>query len=600
MKRSLTFLFLTLLFLSAKAQAEKKIIILHTNDLHSRLAGFAPEAYYSPLSLNDDKTTGGFARIAAILKNEKEKNMGITLIADAGDFLMGTLFQGMEAKTGFQLRLMKIMGYDVAAIGNHEFDPGPENLSVIINTSLKGGDIPQLLLSNAVFDTKDPADDSLEDLFSRGIIAREMVITRDGLKIGFFSLLGKVADENAAFAPPVTFSRQVPAAKKIIKNLQKQGCELIICLSHSGLYSDKSGRWRGEDYELAEKVKGIDVIISGHTHTRIEKPLIVNGVPIVQTGEYGQSVGKLSLTCKNGNVSVDGYSLIPVDDRVEGDPAVNLLIEEQKKIVTEEILRPLGMSYDSKVVETDFPLECNEMGDIEGSNLGPLVADAIHNYVNRHVKTGTDISMVAVGVIRDRIVPGYQTAPDIFRIMSLGSGRDNIPGYPLARLYVTGKELKSILEILMVAYKSTPANYCYFSGLNFNFDPGRRIFRKVSNIRIVRPDGTDKVIDISKKNRELYSITANAYMLEFIGIIKKMSFGLINVVPRDAEGNPVRDMKNSVLDIDENLTGLQEGKEWLALMEYLSSMNDINGNSIPDIDLKYRVPVRSYSVPGTP
>ena len=77
--------------------------------------------------------------------------------------------------------------------------------------------------------------------------------------------------------------------------------------------------------------------------------------------------------------------------------------------------------------------------------------------------------MVAVGVIRDRIVPGEQTAADIFRIMSMGTGQDLVPGYPLARLYVTGKELKSILEILQVAYKSTPANYCYYSGIRVEF-----------------------------------------------------------------------------------------------------------------------------------
>ena len=68
---------------------------------------------------------------------------------------------------------------------------------------------------------------------------------------------------------------------------------MIICLSHSGVTADGKGGWKGEDVELAEKVKGIDVIISGHTHTKLEKPLIVNGIPIVQTGEYGQYVGKL-------------------------------------------------------------------------------------------------------------------------------------------------------------------------------------------------------------------------------------------------------------------------------------------------------------------
>ena len=72
--------------------------------------------------------------------------------------------------------------------------------------------------------------------------------------------------------------------------------------------------------------------------------------------------------------------------------------------------------------------------------------------------------MVAAGMIFDKILPGIQTVPDIFRVMPLGSGKDDIPGYPLSRLYVTGKELKSVLEILLVASKSKPDYYCYYSG----------------------------------------------------------------------------------------------------------------------------------------
>jgi len=92
----------------------------------------------------------------------------------------------------------------------------------------------------------------------------------------------------------------------------------------------------------------------------------------------------------------------------------------------------------------------------------------------------------------------------------------------------------------------------------------------------------------------LYSITANSYMLEFIGIIKKMSYGLINVVPKDSDGNRIPDMKEAVIDMDSNTEGVQEGKEWLAILELISSMKDTNGNSIPDIDQKYSGPVKCF------
>jgi 5'-nucleotidase/UDP-sugar diphosphatase len=576
------------------AQPGKRIVILHTNDLHSRLAGYGPESNYTPLTTGDDNTLGGFARIAAIIKNESTGNSGITIVADAGDFLMGTIFQGLEPGTGFQLRLMKSMGYDVICIGNHEFDFGPGKLAEIVKSSVRGGEIPGLLLSNAIFDKNDPADDAIATLFNEGTIKRTLSITRGGLKFGFFSLMGIVADENAALAPPVKFSKQIATAKKMVKELEAGNCDIIICLSHSGVIRDKNGNWAGEDVDLAEKVKGIDVIISGHTHTRLEQPLIKNGIPIVQAGEYGQAVGKLTLIEENGKVRVEDYSLITVDDKIMGDPLINNRTEDQKKLITREILNPLGMDYDRKMVETNFLLECVELGDIKGSNLGPLVADAIHSYVNNHSTKGTNISMVAAGVIREKILPGAQTAPDIFRIMSMGSGNDEIPGYPLARLYVTGKELKSILEILQIAYKSDPAKYFYYSGFKAEFDPDRGMLKKISKIEIVDHKGKTTEVDFSKKNKTLYSITANSYILEFFGIIKKMSFGLINIVPKDSEGYPVVDMKKAVIDFDEKREGVQEGKEWLALIEYLTSMKDTNGNGLPEIDSKYREAIQTF------
>jgi 5'-nucleotidase / UDP-sugar diphosphatase len=594
MKKTLLFSVFLCFFILSHSQTERKITIIHTNDLHSRLNGYAPESAYTPLTINDDNTVGGFARLSSVIISEKGKADGTTLVVDGGDFLMGTLFQSLEEKTGFQLSLMKKMGYDVLCIGNHEFDYGPDRLAQIVYSSVSRGPIPYLLLSNAEFNAKDVNDDLLKKLYNEDIIKRKLVVLKDGLKFGFFSLMGKVADENAAFAPPVTFSKQISTAKKMVKELQNDGCDIIICLSHSGVYRNPDGKWEGEDVELAKKVKGINVIISGHTHTVLDKPVIINGIPIVQAGEYGQHIGKLTLIYNNSSVIVDGYSLIPVNDMIPGDPVIQQLIEDQKEKITSEILSPLGFDYDTPIAETDFILECNELGDIKGSNLGPMVADAIHSYVNNHSHQGTDISMVAVGVIRDRIVPGIQTAADIFRVMSMGRGNDNVPGYPLSRLYFTGKELKSILEILQVAYKSAPANYCYYSGLRVEYNPERGLMKKIRKIEIVKPGGDHMLVDFSKKNKDLYSITANSYMLEFIGIIKKMSFGLINVVPKDVNGNQVTDMSYAVIDMDEESEGLQEGKEWLALMELIGNMNDTNGNGIPEIDKKYSNPVKNF------
>ena len=595
LKKTLFFLPLLLNFIWLPAQSERRLVLLYTNDMHSRLTGFGPESYYTPLTTNDDSTTGGFARIATIIKEEKERNGERTLVLDAGDFLMGTLFQHLEPKSGFQLPLMRKMGYDVVCIGNHEFDYGPGKLAEIVTSSSKNGELPVILLGNAVFSDKDSNDDSLEELYKSEKILRKFILTRNGIKTGFFSLMGKVADDNAAYATPVTFSKQIPFAKRMVKELRNEGCELIICLSHSGIDPDKKGGWTGEDVELARKVKGIDVIISGHTHTLLDKPLIVNGIPIVQAGDYGRYVGRLSLKLEGGKVTIDSSSLYKVDDKIQGDPFINASIEKQKKAVADDILRPIGMEYEKSIAETDFTLTCDEQGDVENSNLGPLVADAIHSYVNNHTAAGTDVSMVAVGIIREKILRGIQTAPDIFRVMSMGTGNDNVPGYPLSRVYMTGKELKSMLEILNIAWKSTPGNYCYYSGIKVSVDSDGGLLKKIKKIEIVGKDGALMNVDFSKKKEKLYSVTASSYLLQYIGIIKKKSFGLINVVPKDFSGMKIVDMKNAVIDFDDNKNGIQEGKEWVALVEYLRSMQDTNGNGIPDIAGKYRNPVKSFS-----
>ena len=574
------------------AQSTNKIVILHTNDLHSHLEGFSPESQYSPLSVNDDKTSGGFARIAAVIKKEKANPTNTVFVVDAGDFLMGTLFHTVEATHGFQLPLMKMMGYDAVCLGNHEFDFGIEKLSEIIKSSL-ASPVPQLLLGNAVFNRKNTGDDSLEELFNKEVIKRTYVLERDGIKAGFFSLLGINAIDVAPYSAPLKFEKQIRFAKEAVRELKQQGCDIIICLSHSGLAKGKDGNWEGEDFKLAQKVKGIDLIVSGHTHTMLDRPLIVNGTVIVQTGEYGNNIGRVVFNRDGQKIAFENYELIPVDDRIAGDEETEKTIGEQKKYISEKILSRFGLEYSQPVAETGVLLDIDVQGNLDESNLGPFVADAIYYYINKHSSAGADVAMVSAGIIRDKVYPGIQTPADIFRVMPLGSGRDDVPGYPFSRLYVTGRELKNILEILLVAAKSNSDYYCFFSGIRAQYNPDKGLLRKVINIEIVKPDGTTQKVDFSKKNKTLYSITANSYMLEFIGIIKQKSFGLINVVPKNAKGEKVTDMTTAVIDFDEGRDGVQEGKEWLALVEYLKQMKDEDGNGIPDVEKKYHEPVQA-------
>jgi 5'-nucleotidase len=590
--RILFALFLTAALVTVNAQESRRLIILHTNDFHSHLQGYAPESAYTPLAIDGDPTVGGFSRIAGIITETKTENPNSTLVLDAGDCLMGTLFQALEPETGFQLSIMKKAGYDIVALGNHDFDFGPQKYAAIVRNAAKKGEIPVLLAGNAVTDPDNQGDNEFEALVNEGMIKKYIITEREGLKIGIFSLLGKDADESAPYAPPVTFGKIIPAAKKLVKELKNEGCDVIICLSHSGVTRDKKGEWTGEDVKLAKKVKGIDLIISAHIHILLKEPLVVKGVPIVAVGDNGRFVGRVELLAGNGKVKLDRYEAIPVDDRVKAQSEIQTAIVAQQEIINEAILNPLGLTCDMPVAIAPYSISHSELADAAGSNLGPLVADAIYNYVNSE-GPGADIAIVAAGVIRDPIQPGVQSVADIFRVMSLGEGKDKVPGYALSKMWVTGKELKNITEILLFTSASAPSNYPYYSHLRIEYNPDGRLFNKVRKIELTDRQGNVSEVNTSKDDTTLYSIVANSYMADNLSLVKKKTLGLIKVEPKDAGGNLVTDLGTAVADFNPAMEGIQEGKEWLALLKYLSQFEKAGGEELPVIPDNYRNPERS-------
>jgi 5'-nucleotidase/UDP-sugar diphosphatase len=578
---------------NGSSMSTKKLTIIHTNDLHSRLLGYAPEAEYTPLTTGDDNTIGGFARIARITRYEKYRDSSSVLVLDAGDFLMGTLFQELEPSEGFQLRLMKEMGYDVVSIGNHEFDFGIKTTAEIIRNSAERGKIPAVLLANIQFSPGPGEDDDLEDLYTRGIIKPYIIVERSGLRIGIFGILGYDASDVAPYIKPAKIEDPIKTARKITNELKSgEKVDLVICLSHSGLSKDAKGNWDGEDVKLSSKVPGIDIIISGHTHTRLSEPIFVGKTVIVQAGAFGAYAGKLQVAIENRQVKFETYESIPINDSLLGDFKTHGLIENQKQVIQERILNGIGIRYEKPVVSSDFNLICDENQILEQSNLGPLLADAIRYYINSTKDVRTDCALIAAGVIRDQLVSGVSTIPDIFRISPMGKGSDSIPGYPLSMVYVTGNELKKIVEVLLFAYKSSADNYCYYSGMKANIDPDRGFLRKVISIEIEDPEGKYRQVDFSKKNNQLYSIVANSYILEFVSILKKMTYGIVKVFPKNKDGIIITDMKNAIIDMNPTKEGIQEGKEWLALYKFVSQFPDTDRDGIPDIPYIYKEPAK--------
>jgi 5'-nucleotidase / UDP-sugar diphosphatase len=227
---------------SNTAHADKReISIIHTNDLHSHFLGFSPNQDYTPESVQDDDTVGGFARISTLIKNIKTQRPGPVLVLDGGDFLMGSFFHMLTREKAFEIELLGKMGYDAVTLGNHEFDLKPKGLAQILDAAQTHDKVPAILLANMVFSQESTEDDSLEQAFIENRITPYTIIEKQGIKFGIFGLMGLDAAEKAPFSKPVSFGDPVATAQKMVAIL-KDKTDMIICLSHSGLDPDKKNQ----------------------------------------------------------------------------------------------------------------------------------------------------------------------------------------------------------------------------------------------------------------------------------------------------------------------------------------------------------------------
>jgi 5'-nucleotidase len=586
MRKGISFILLLLVLLAGHSQ---DLVILHTSDMHSHLNGLSPEMEYTPLIQDDDPTLGGFSRIAGFIGQEKQKLDDRLLVLDAGDFSMGTFFQMIEPEHGFQLGLMKKMGYDYVALGNHEFDLGTNGLAQIIKLAKSKAPIPVLLNSN-YRPKSDGRDSALAQLFSDGTILPYVLIEKNGYRIGIFSVLGIDAQESIPHSWDVKFHNAMKTARKTAKYLRKkEKADLVIALSHSGVEKNKKGEWVGEDVEMARKVSNIDLIISGHMHPHLVVPHTVGGVTIVKTEAAGSHVGRIEITFDTKRKPVFHCEMVRMDDRIVADKAIQDLIDEKARLIEHDFFSKYDAKYDQPILETNFTVAMTEKAP-EESNLGPLVADALYDYLNKHLPDRVDVAFIAAGVIRNNFEKGNfgkQNMNDVFNVVPLGMGGDSIPGTPLGRLYVNNHELKTIVELILAVYHSKPHYYLYFSGMSLVVEPENRIFKKIVEMRILQPDGSEQLIPIEKNEEKLYCVAANEYMLGFIAGLKKMSKGIVNVVPKDKDGKLIAG-SDLIIDLDQERDGIQEAKEWMALLEFVRRFPDTNNNGIPEIPEKYR------------
>jgi 5'-nucleotidase / UDP-sugar diphosphatase len=591
---------------------KKTFTILHTNDMHSAVIGMGPSSDYTPFTLNDDETRGGYVRLAGLIAKRKEarKNQGPVLVLDAGDYSMGTAFGAATRETGGELQLMSLMGYEAVTFGNHDFDLGPEGLGKSISVAAKAGRLPPIVASNTSFAGTDATLTDLQRLAKDGLIHRHLVIARDAIRFGIFGVLGKEAIFYTT-AGAVSFSDAIETAKEMVTVLREtEKVDVIICLSHGGVVKGKDGRFTdGDDVRLAKAVPGIDVVIGGHSHTELKEAIIVNDhTPVVQTGTEGQNLGELVITLDSSKLTVESYGLHPIDDTIVGDRAIADEIEILKRNVTADVFASRGYSIDQAlaVAPRDIP---NTFTDIAASTLlANLVTDAFRN------ATKADIGITANGLMRagfTRGKSGVQTVYDVFAVAPLGAGVvDTTAGSALVTAYLTGQELKHLLEFLLVDNPVHPGEYFpRTSGMRFRYDPSRPKFDVVTAIEIGDLDRGYRAIDITGKDERLFSVTCPLYFGVIAVAIPKYTKGKLTLVPKNKEGQPLTSRVEALDDprdhtpyllpppgtVDKSsvATGAGNGavreiKEWQAIMEHLRNLPVKSRDTLPTIPVDER------------
>ena len=598
--------------LFAAEGGKKTFTILHTNDMHSSFIGMGPAADYTPSSLNDDTTRGGYARLATLIAQRKaaRKAEGPVLVLDAGDYSMGTAFSAATRETGGELKLMGMMGYDATTFGNHEFDLGPDGLGKSIGVAARSGRIPVVLASNANFAGNDPTLADLQRLAKEGVIRRWVVIERGGVRFGIFGVLGKEAQFYTGGAGAVKFSDAIETAKEMVKVLREtEKVDVVIALSHGGVQKGTDGHYTGGDDVRLANLPGIDVVVGGHSHTALREGITVNGhTPVVQAGKESRNLGELVVTMDGGTLTVKSHQLDPVDDTIAGDRAIAAEIEKLKKAVSGAVFASRGYSVDQPlaVAPRDLP---NTFTDIAASTpLANLVTDAFRE------ATKADIGLNANGAMRagfTRGKSGVQTVYDVFAVAPLGSGVvDSTAGSALVTGYFTGQELKNMLEFLLVDNPAHPGEYFpRTSGMRFRYDPSRPKFDVVTAIELGNLDRGYRAIDITGKDQRLYSLTCSLYVGQILVAIPKYTKGKLPLVAKNREGLPLKSKVEALDDprddtpdllppsgtVDKDSVATMAGngavreiKEWQAIMDHLRRLPVKSKDELPVIPVDER------------
>ena len=402
--------------------------ILFTHDLHS---------HFLPQPAEDGGESGGYARLKTAIDREREKCPD-ALLLDGGDFSIGSLVQTLYTTQAAELRTMGALGYDAVTLGNHEFDHTGEGFARMLNAAKKAqaafgvlassqfsasvedyreqygpltATLPALLEANYRPADDTPDKDAIQQAMDDYGVQETMLLERGGVTYGIFGLMGVDSDD---CAPTSGFALEdaAQAAERCVTVLKEQGAQFIICLSHSGTDEDPK---LSEDELLAKAVDGIDVIISGHTHSTLTEPIVVNDTYIVSCGPYCRNLGSITLRKyenETGSKELVDYHLTPIDETLKENSNIAAMVETWKDKVGDTYLSRYGLTYDQVLTTTSFDLNTPVSGVQENNGLGSLAADAFRwaaQTLAAEPYEGHTVAVTADGVLRAPLRTGQIT-----------------------------------------------------------------------------------------------------------------------------------------------------------------------------------------------
>lgn len=466
--------------IAGSAQAEYSLHVIHINDLHSRIEPVSK--YNSTCAPSNDaqgECFGGVARIAAKIKELRErltaegKNV---IVLDAGDQFQGSLMY-TTYKGAVEAEFMEAIGFDAMAVGNHEFDDGPEGLANFIDKV----SFP-VISGNLDLSRSEALKDKIKD---------HIVLEVGGEKVGIVSALATDTDETSSPGPNVIFKDEIQSLREDVANLSAQGVNKIIALTHVGL---------PKDIEIGKAVDGLDAIIGGHSHSLLSNtkaraagpyPLMAGTTPVVQASAYSKFVGLLHLTFDEaGRVirAVGDTQLL--DASVKPDPAVAARIGELAGPI--EALKAKVVGHAADVIDGDRE-RCRRME----CAMGNLVTDAM---LERVKGQGVTIAIQNGGGLRASIDAGAISMGEVLTVLPFQN--------TLSTFQISGDQIIAALENGVSQVEAAKGRFPQVSGLKFTWDEGVAPSEGRVQQVLVKDGETWVPIDSTK----VYGVVTNNYV----------------------------------------------------------------------------------------